>query len=442
MKKFTLFLLLVLGFSLVFIEKAFSVPSFKRQTGMSCSACHTLFPELTPFGRSFKLGGFVLSSSDKPYQYPPPISVMAQLSHTDAQGLNTGVAPFNNGDNDKTDLPQQASLFYGGKIYEKVGALVQLTYNGVSNNLNLDNSDIRFADNVTIGGKSLTYGVTVNNNPTAQDVWNTTPAWGYPYASSAVANTPAARAVIDGGLSQQVGGIGVYGFWNQLLYAEISAYGSNRRGITRPLGAGTTIDTVVDGAVPYWRLALQHNWGKNSLSVGTYGLIANIFPAGNTGGPTDRFTDTAFDAQYQFIGEKHIFTAQTTWIHERQDWDASFALGNTANSSDYLDAFKINFNYYYKAGIGTVGGTIRYFATTGSNDPVLYAPAQVSGSNSGNPDSRGFQFEVDYLPIDYVRLSLQYTIYDKFNGDRSNYDGFGRDASDNNTIYFLVWLIY
>jgi len=32
-----------------------------------------------------------------------------------------------------------------------------------------------------------------------------------------------------------------------------------------------------------------------------------------------------------------------------------------------------------------------------------------------------------------VRLSLQYVAYLKFNGAHSNYDGFGRDASANNT---------
>ena len=32
-----------------------AVPSFARQTGVSCEACHTSYPELTPFGRLFKL---------------------------------------------------------------------------------------------------------------------------------------------------------------------------------------------------------------------------------------------------------------------------------------------------------------------------------------------------------------------------------------------------
>ena len=35
--------------------QAHAVPSFARQTGLPCSACHYTFPELTPFGRQFKL---------------------------------------------------------------------------------------------------------------------------------------------------------------------------------------------------------------------------------------------------------------------------------------------------------------------------------------------------------------------------------------------------
>ena len=37
-----------------------AVPSFARQTGMPCTACHTSFPSLTPFGRWFKLNGYVM----------------------------------------------------------------------------------------------------------------------------------------------------------------------------------------------------------------------------------------------------------------------------------------------------------------------------------------------------------------------------------------------
>ena len=40
---------------------ASAVPSFARQTGQPCATCHTAFPELTPFGRRFKLNGYTLS---------------------------------------------------------------------------------------------------------------------------------------------------------------------------------------------------------------------------------------------------------------------------------------------------------------------------------------------------------------------------------------------
>src|SRR4051794_24235841 len=37
------------------------IPSFARQTKLACSVCHYQFPELTPFGRLFKLNGYTLT---------------------------------------------------------------------------------------------------------------------------------------------------------------------------------------------------------------------------------------------------------------------------------------------------------------------------------------------------------------------------------------------
>ena len=102
----------------------------------------------------------------------------------------------------------------------------------------------------------------------------------------------------------------------------------------------------------------------------------------------------------------------------------------------------IHGHYYYKAGFGTLGGSLGFFSTTGSKDGLLYSPGQIDGSRTGNPDSNGFILEADYLPMKQVKFSLQYTIYNKFNGAGSNYDGFGRDASDNNTLYALIWLMF
>ena len=431
-----------------------AVPSFARQTGMSCNVCHTAFPELTPFGRHFKLTGYSISKSEKSYEFPPPLAGMLQLSftHTDKAQPRGSVddnwaTHVTSSDNNIINFPQQASLFYGGKIYDHIGGLVQGTVDGASNTFFLDNTDLRYANNTTVAGKNLIYGLTINNNPTVQDVWNTTSAWGFPYAASSVAPTPAAGTVIDGGLGQQVGGIGVYGYWNNLIYGEVAVYRTAKNGVTEPLGAGTTTDTVVHGAVPYWRLALQHQRGKHSLELGTYGLYAGISPEGRTSGPTDKFTDIALDAQYQYIGKKHLLSAQTTWIHEDQDWDASFPLGNTARQSSHLNTFKAHVNYYYNSRFGKLGGTVAYFSTSGPRDALLYAPDPVDGSGTGSPNSSGFILELDYLRLEIskflsLKSSLQYTIYTKFNGSHSNYDGFGRNASDNNTLYFLLWFMF
>ena len=48
----------VAGAMLTQSETADAVPSFARQTGYYCSTCHTVQPELTPFGRQFKLNGY------------------------------------------------------------------------------------------------------------------------------------------------------------------------------------------------------------------------------------------------------------------------------------------------------------------------------------------------------------------------------------------------
>jgi hypothetical protein len=440
MARSSIFIFLVTGLIGLLSVDALAVPSFERQTGMSCTACHTVFPELTPFGRSFKLGGYVLSKPGKASF--PPVAAMVQASFTEQKGLSNRVDPFDDTPDAKWNIPQQASLFYGGKIYDHIGAFSQLTYDGVSSDLFLDNTDIRYANNVRIGDTRLVYGVTLNNNPTVQDVWNTTPAWRFPWAASAVAVTPAASPVIDGVLAQQVGGVGVYGFWSNLLYGEIALYRSNRKGLTRPLSAGTSVSPVTNNEVPYWRLALQHQWGVHSFAVGTYGMVTDIYPGDATSGPTDRFIDTGFDAQYQHISRKHIFSVQSTFIHENQIWNASYPLGNTSNRSDFLNTFRTNANYYYRSHIGTIGGTVAYFTTTGGTDPALYAPQETTGSRTGSPNSNGFILQADYLPWEKVKFALQYTIYNKFNGAHTNYDKFGTSASDNNTLYALVWVAF
>jgi hypothetical protein len=442
-------LVLTLGIAglclLSFSSAVQAVPSFARQTGMECYTCHTVWPELTPFGRQFKMTGYVMSKSDKLYQFPPPLSALFQGSFTHTgRPQPPGAAPFNSSANDNVNLPQEVSVYYAGKIFYKLGAFMQFTYDGVSNAFLVDHTDIRFANTAKLAGKPLIYGISFNNAPTVQDVWNSTPAWGFPFASSSVALTPTAATVIDGTLDQQVGGLGFYGYWNNLLYGEVNFYRTAAKGYPQFLSGGTHVTTVVSGVAPYWRVFLQHQWGKHSLMVGHYGLVANIFPQGQARGPSDRFTDLAFDAQYQYISKKHRFSLATTWIHEIQNWSASFALGNTANSFNFLNTYRVNLNYSYRSPYGTFGGNVAYFNTFGSRDALLYAADQLDGSRTGRPNSDGVILQGLYVPPKWeqAKIVVQYTIYNNFNGAGANYDGSGRSAWANNTLYILAWLMF
>lgn len=428
---------------LVWVIRAAAVPSFHRQTGLACSACHLMgvYPELTPLGRTFKLTGYVLNKTGAKCPTTPPLSGMAQFSFTHTEKAQPpGSLPDNrwslhalSSQNDVLGTPQAASIFYGGQIYDKIGALVQATYSNDNDLLSLDMADVRYANNYSFCGKNLIYGITVNNNPTDEDLWNSTPAWGFPYAASNVAPSPAADVLIDNALSALVGGGGLYGYWDNTIYAAAAVYRTALNGITAPFGVGNhPLGLYTDGPIPYWRLAYTRQFDSNYIEIGTYGLVSDVYVSGH-GGPTDNFRDVAFDAQYQYIRSDHAFSLETTWIHENQDRSGSFLEQAAANRSDYLDTFRINGNAYRRFRCGSFGGTISYFSTTGSNDPVLY-----SGNVNGNPDSDGEIFELDYRPkwtCPYSKFSLQYVLYNHF-------DGTSVHASDNNTVYLLAWFMF
>ena len=439
--------------------RAHAVPSFARQTGMACAACHTVYPELTPFGREFKLNGYVMDNIKQitgidtanrqtlSLNSIPPLSVMAQISYTHTgTALPDSAASGALAKDGEVLFPQQVSLFYAGKIADEFGAFMQLTYNGVKDHFGIDNTDIRYARHFSLGsdgdasGHTLIVGITVNNNPTVQDVWNTTPAWGFPYSGSSTAPAPATSARIDsggGGLGQNVAGAGVYAWFDSSLYAELTLYTAAIVGGAHPLDSAQA--RVAHGVLPYWRVAYEKRWDRNSLEFGTYGLVAKQHPGNGMAlqGITDQYTDTAVDAQYQFIGEDHLFTVISTYIHENQKLNASFLNALAGNSSNTLKTLKLMGEYYYQRRLGAALG---FFHISGSMDTLLYAPAPVGGSANSEPDSSGITAELNYLPWLNTKLQLQYVHYNKFNGGSSNYDGAGRNAADNNTMYLLGWI--
>lgn len=425
---------------LLFSVSALAVPSFTRQTGRPCSGCHTAFPELTPYGREFKLGGFVAGDKlEKEHGLlKSPLSVSAVLSDTSTRKTSDAPDQFAH---DRQVILQQASIYYGGRIWSNFGALVQYKYSAADFKWATEMAEVRYANETTLfNDRQLIFGFSANNNPSIADIYNSTPMWGFPHLGSDVAVMPSAAAVVDNTLASQVAGIGAYARWNELIYAEVDAY-RKATGVLHPFAAGVQIMNVLDGVAPYWRVALQYESKPHSFEVGTFGMDAKIFPDPvKPSGPTDHFRDVAVDAQYQYIEGPHSLSFHATYIHEKQDWEASFPLGMSSNPSSILNTSRFDVHYFWRH---KVGGGLQYFRTSGDADDIRYNTGDaVTGSLSGKPDTAGWDALLTFLPIQNIQLGLKYTAYDKFNGGRSNYSGSGRTASDDNTLYMYLWVLY
>lgn len=173
--------------------------------------------------------------------------------------------------------------------------------------------------------------------------------------------------------------------------------------------------------------------------VGSYGMQVDTFPDPlNPSGLTDQITDTALDAQYQYISDPHIVTVQTTFIHEKQDNRASYDSTCTTgpcNLQNHLNTFKAKASYLYNR---KYGASLAYFNTTGSNDALAFS----TGNNLiTKPDTQSYVMQLDYNPWTFARVSLQYTGYLKFDGSRA-VDNVGLKPSDRNTLFLNTWFAF
>ena len=88
------------------------------------------------------------------------------------------------------------------------------------------------------------------------------------------------------------------------------------------------------------------------------------------------------------------------------------------------------------------GGSASAFSADGTSNVLNQDPTRVTGNVAGKPGTDGYTLEAFYLPLQNLRLGAQYTAYSKYNGASTNYDGLGRDASDNNTLFLYAWFAF
>jgi hypothetical protein len=418
-----------------------ALPSFSRQTGAACSQCHTqsFGPNLTPFGRDFKLGGYTMGGGTAAKL--PALSGMVMGSFTNTQKDQPDGALRSGYSNNNNFTFDEASLFYAGRIYGKVGAFSQLTYNGYDQKFEMDNTDIRFADQLDLD-IPITYGISLNNNPTVQDLWNTTPVWGFPYTGSGVQPGVGATPLIDGALGSQVGGATAYTMINNLLYLEAGAYGSFSSNTQNAFGVAGPDRYILNGPAPYWRAALQHDWKGHYFSLGHYGMSADVsLPGRDMTYGTNNYTDVAVDATYQYMANpKHIFEAKTAYIYEDQNLSAARAAATDPSTGrTYLATYKLNLAYTFDQ---TYGLTFAYNKINGSHSPILMDDVIVDQTR---PNSQFYTAELVYVPFGKstsylnpwlnLRTSLQYIGYSQANGANT-------DAQFNNTFMVNGWLAF
>ena len=439
----TLALALFLALSVVALSaaKAGAIPAFAAQTGQPCAVCHVggFGPQLTPFGRDFKMRGYTMRTGS----LNVPLSIAATASYIrTAQPQMSPPAPGYNVNNNWT--LDQINFFLAGGIGQHLGGFVQATYDGVGKAWNWDNLDLRAVTTTTVNKTPMVLGISFNNAPTVQDAWNTLPAWGFPYTSSALAPSPGAAPLI-GSLAQTTVGLTAYAWINSQIYLEAGGYTSPSANFLIHAGADPTAPGAISGVAPYARIAFQKNYGTQNFELGAFGMAANLFPGDVVTNGTDHYDDVGLDGSYQFFAtNKDVFTINSRFTYEQQRLDASQSLGLATNDHVDLKDFRIDGSYYWRDKIGL---TVQAFDTWGSQDQLIYA-----ANSTFKPNSSGLLFQIDGTPWGAsnsplgrrfnLRLGIQYTDYFTFDGSGSNYDGLGSKAADNNTVRVFAWVAY
>jgi len=442
---------------LAFSAPAQAIPLFARQTGHNCAACHISFPELTAYGREFKLNGYTFGEAQ-----PLPLAFAVMASYTKVSDNTDHSSGAVLCDGCGTAHIDQASLFFGGKLSENIGMFGQysVAHTGPGEGAyaaSEDNTEFRWVHRFSSGDATLepdtVVGLNLNNNLTMQDVWNAVPQWRYPwFPESQGGFGPVAAPFIDGPDAngaigpQRAVGIGAYIWWHKTVYAELSCYrkpwgpfgwlvngaGNNSQAVTQP-------SDVIQNCAPYYRAAYSRDWGYNSFEVGIFGIHANTFydSAALNSAQTQNFNDYAIDTQYQYNkGEPWIFSGAASFIHETSGIQPLFQNGQSSNANNNLSEFNIKGTAYYQRQYGV---SLGYTSITGSSDAILYGQGSAGGSATGSPASNFWDMELNYLPLQNLRFTLSYTAFTKLNGGSSNFDGLGNNASGQNTWYGAIW---
>ena len=207
---------------------AYALHSYARQTGQRCASCHVggNWPQLTPWGRYFKLTGYTAGKTfidREGFEYVP-LGILGKA------GLTWAAQPSNS--QGQTVIAHNGNpQFYDG--FAELGTKFT-NWAGVFAEYGVNNTfpgwktvegpvDIRAIHFLHPKKHELLLGFDMNNAPTVQDVWNTIPAWSYPfYGSPQAPGAPGNPAIAN--LPNAAGSVGLYALFDRHIYVEASTY--------------------------------------------------------------------------------------------------------------------------------------------------------------------------------------------------------------------------
>jgi hypothetical protein len=414
--------------ALMACSPAQAVPSFARQTGQDCAACHVgaFGPQLTPYGVKFKLGGYV----DGNGKGNVPLSGMVVLDSSRYKVLSDPEDASSKFDGKHKTGMAEASLFLAGKLTDHVGSFLQVTNSGIEHHTGIDQADIRATTTANFGEREALIGVSVNNNPTVQDPFNTLNVWSFPYTASDRLSYPGAD-LQSASVEQRVVGVNAYALIDDSFYGELGTYNSISPSMQSRLGAGRFPNPENEPGVPapslsnapYWRLGYMKDLRTRAWNVGLLGFSGNIKNRLDTS-ETVKFNDLGIDGGYQFLGTReHVVTVNGSYLREKVTDTLS---GDGKYTSKNL---KLAASYHY---LNTYGATVGYFKgshsgdLTGGNSGALY---QLDWTPWGKENSW-------YAPWANVRVGMQYV---RFNTSSDIDTSAGQKVSDLNSLRLFAW---
>ena len=382
--------LAVLMFASVWVvpEPAEAVPSFARQTGKSCSGCHTVWPRLNATGREFKLTAYTDVAEDYPridkdnmdlLRYGPlSISIISlPYSKTDRSDVN--------GERSETLIPDEVALFYAGRITPNIGAFIEPIL--------APEFEFEFAKLATARrwGENIV-GVAAGK----MDVGGADPYNTIRFTSYHTINQPAIFSEPDAlsgsrDLFSWVGttnqGIVLYGKLFQFLYVAAGGF----RGHASSDPADTFGRLVVELPIG----------GEASVSFGgffyggkeIYDHSDPADPLNALGIYQSELTRSGADLQFQMESGPHIIDAVGVYMAGKDE-----DLDNTPGMQVKYDGFYAEASYFFER---------QYGVTVGYD--------KVESKEDTSMDKKGPTFNVAYFPWLNTKIALEYSTWDRAN---------------------------